>query len=82
MSIAQLESHPSAYGILDFIAGRFYNSQHVCVLGTQVVANAVLKNRRIERFVHISTSEVYGTARSVPIREEHKRTSTKRGWSS
>ena len=43
MSIAQLESHPSAYGILDFIAGRFYNSQHVCVLGTQVVTADVLR---------------------------------------
>jgi len=33
------------------------------VLGTQTVANAILKYKdRIERFIHISTSEVYGTA--------------------
>ena len=33
------------------------------VLGTQTVANAVLKNQdSVERFIHISTSEVYGTS--------------------
>ena len=33
------------------------------VLGTQTITNAVLKYKdRIERFIHISTSEVYGTA--------------------
>lgn len=42
------------------------------VLGTQTVANAVVKYRdRIERFIHISTSEVYGTAQSNLIDEEH-----------
>lgn len=42
------------------------------VLGTQTVANAVLKYRdRIERFIHISTSEVYGTARKELIDEDH-----------
>ncbi len=42
------------------------------VLGTQVVANAVLKNQgNVERFIHISTSEVYGTAAAVPMTEEH-----------
>jgi len=42
------------------------------VLGTQVVANAVLKyNHRIERFIHISTSEVYGTANKEIMDEEH-----------
>jgi dTDP-glucose 4,6-dehydratase len=42
------------------------------VIGTQVVANAVLKNyRTIERFIHISSSEVYGTALTVPMTEEH-----------
>jgi dTDP-glucose 4,6-dehydratase len=31
------------------------------VLGTQVIANAVLKNiNTVERFIHISTDEVYG----------------------
>ena len=42
------------------------------VLGTQAVANAVLRNRKIvKRFVHISTSEVYGTARTEKMNEEH-----------
>lgn len=42
------------------------------VLGTQTVANAVCKYRdSVERFVHISTSEVYGTALSQAMDEEH-----------
>lgn len=40
------------------------------VLGTQAVANAVLKSH-VERFIHISTSEVYGTCVSSPMTEEH-----------
>src|SRR5918998_4380612 len=42
------------------------------VLGTQAVANAVVKHRdRVERFIHISTSEVYGSALSEKMDEEH-----------
>src|SRR5713226_8763401 len=42
------------------------------VLGTQSVANAVLRwMDRVERFVHISSSEVYGTARYEPMDENH-----------
>ncbi len=42
------------------------------VLGTQSVANAVLKHsERIERFIHISTSEVYGSAIYEPMDENH-----------
>ncbi len=42
------------------------------VLGTQTVANAVLKyHDRVERFVHISTSEVYGTAKTDYMDENH-----------
>ncbi|MBN2560300.1 MAG: GDP-mannose 4,6-dehydratase [Phycisphaerae bacterium] len=43
------------------------------VMGTHVIANQVLRHRkRIKRFVHISTSEVYGTAVSEPMDEgEH-----------
>jgi dTDP-glucose 4,6-dehydratase len=40
------------------------------VFGTQVLLNAVLK-RPVERFVHISTSEVYGTAVEAPMSEAH-----------
>ena len=42
------------------------------VLGTQVIANSVLAHvNRIERFVHISTSEVYGTAEAATMGEDH-----------
>lgn len=42
------------------------------VMGTQVVASQVLRHRRrIKRFIHISTSEVYGTAVDEPMDEEH-----------
>jgi dTDP-glucose 4,6-dehydratase len=42
------------------------------VLGTQVISNAVLRCvDRIERFVHISTSEVYGTAETPLMSEDH-----------
>ena len=42
------------------------------VLGTQVVANAVLRNMKtVELFVHISTSEVYGTAVGASMDEDH-----------
>ena len=41
------------------------------VLGTQVVANSVLKHvKQVNRLIHISTSEVYGTARSLRMDEE------------
>lgn len=42
------------------------------VLGTQTVANSILKYRdKVERFIHISTSEVYGTAREEFMDEDH-----------
>ena len=42
------------------------------VLGTQVVASAVARyGDRVERFIHISTSEVYGTAVEAPMDEGH-----------
>ncbi len=42
------------------------------VLGTQSVTNAVLKHRdTLDRFIHVSTSEVYGTALYEPMDEDH-----------
>jgi len=42
------------------------------VLGTQSVMNAVFKHSsRIERFIHVSTSEVYGSALYEPMDENH-----------
>jgi len=50
-----------------------YDNRHFFetdVIGTQVVSNAVLRNKNnIEKFVHISTSEVYGTAESIKMDE-------------
>lgn len=40
------------------------------VLGTQALVAAILKHP-VERFVHISSSEVYGTAEFVPMTEDH-----------
>jgi dTDP-glucose 4,6-dehydratase len=40
------------------------------VLGTQSVVGAVLKHP-VERFIHISSSEVYGTAEFAPMTEDH-----------
>lgn len=42
------------------------------VLGSQVIANSVLKyTKSIEKFIHISSSEVYGSALIEPMTEEH-----------
>ncbi len=41
------------------------------VLGTQAVANACTRKKDLDRFIHISTSEVYGTAHTNPMTEEH-----------
>lgn len=42
------------------------------VVGTDTVASCVVKHRsRIKRFVHISTSEVYGTAVGMSMDENH-----------
>ena len=42
------------------------------VLGTQAIANAVLKHAdRIELLIHVSTSEVYGTAVTEQMDESH-----------
>jgi len=45
---------------------------HTDVIGTQTIANAIVQSRdNIERFIHISTSEVYGTALDEKIDEDH-----------
>jgi len=40
------------------------------VIGTQVLANAIVNNP-VELFIHISSSEVYGTALNSPMDEDH-----------
>ena len=42
------------------------------VLGTQTLCNPILKNNgRVKKLIHISTSEVYGSAVTSPMTEEH-----------
>ncbi len=42
------------------------------VIGTQMVANSVCKYKeRVRRFIHISSSEVYGTALTPEMSEDH-----------
>lgn len=40
------------------------------VIGTQVIANAIVSHP-VELFIHISSSEVYGTAQRAPMDEDH-----------
>jgi dTDP-glucose 4,6-dehydratase len=40
------------------------------VRGTQVLLSA-LRRRSVERFIHISSSEVYGAVQALPVTEEH-----------
>lgn len=48
---------------------RFFETD---VLGTQAVANAVYHHKnRVERFIHISTCEVYGDAKNKKMNENH-----------
>ena len=50
-----------------------YHFYETDVLGTQVIANSILRHMRtIDRFIHISTSEVYGTALSDHMGEDHQ----------
>ncbi|MCX5925588.1 MAG: GDP-mannose 4,6-dehydratase [Candidatus Dependentiae bacterium] len=41
------------------------------VMGTLTMLNSLLKHKNVERFIHISTSEVYGTAETEPMTEDH-----------
>jgi len=52
----------------------FDNSKffHTDVIGTQVLMNALLKCKQVDRFIHVSSSEVYGTALTDPMTEEHR----------
>ncbi len=41
------------------------------IKGTKNILNSCLKNKKIEKIIITSTSEVYGSAISVPIKENH-----------
>lgn len=51
-----------------YVAPRSYLETNV--LGTQSILEAV-RSHEVPRMIHISTSEVYGSAQSVPITESH-----------
>jgi UDP-glucose 4-epimerase len=61
--------HLAALGVRQSIHSPLANHE-VNASGTLHVLEAA-RRRGIERFVYTSTSEVYGTARSVPMREDH-----------
>lgn len=48
-----------------------FNFVQTNVVGTAHLLNACLEEESIERIIHTSTSEVYGTAQYVPIDENH-----------
>lgn len=41
------------------------------VIGTATMLRSLVKHKNVQRFIHISTSEVYGTAETEPMTEEH-----------
>ena len=53
----------SIYNTDDFI--------HSDIVGTQILLDCLRESKSVERFIHISTSEVYGTARTEAISEDH-----------
>ena len=63
---AYLGTHPLAGPLGDEDSGALYRSQRL----RQVLLEAIRKHP-VERFIHISTSEVYGTARAIPMTEDH-----------
>lgn len=59
---------------LPFIPDSYHYPQEFFDVNTNGTLNVVLeaiKQKRIKNFVHISTSEVYGTARENPMDEDH-----------
>lgn len=70
-----IKDHDTVFHLASLIAIPFsYVAPHsyfdTNVMGTLNVAQACLRYK-VERLIHTSTSEVYGTARFVPITEEH-----------
>ena len=62
---------------LPFIPDSYYMPKKffdVNVNATIALALAVIKEKKAKRFVHISSSEIYGTARYTPMDENHQTT--------
>jgi len=59
---------------LPFIPDCYYHPEEffkVNAVGTVKLMQESIRSETVERFVHVSSSEVYGTARYVPMDEEH-----------
>ena len=59
---------------LPFIPDCYYHPEEffrVNAMGTVKLMQESIRSETVERFVHVSSSEVYGTARYVPMDEEH-----------
>jgi dTDP-glucose 4,6-dehydratase len=48
-----------------------FNFVQTNIIGTAHLLHACLENSGVERIIHTSTSEVYGTAQYIPIDEKH-----------
>ena len=62
---------------LPFIPDSYYLPKKffdVNVNATISLALAVIKEKKVKRFVHISSSEIYGTAKYIPMDESHHTT--------
>ena len=67
ISNAALPFIPDSY----YLPKKFFD---VNVNATISLALAVIKEKKAKRFVHISSSEIYGTARYIPMDESHHTT--------
>lgn len=59
---------------LPFVPDSYYYPQeffNVNVDGTLNVLLESMKSKSVKRFIHISSSEVYGSAKTIPMNEEH-----------
>ncbi len=59
---------------LPFIPDSYYYPNEFFKVNTEGTVNLVtasIKSKRLKMFVHISTSEVYGSAKTIPMSEEH-----------
>ena len=64
INLAALPFIPDSY----YYPGEFFR---INAEGTINVAMAAIRSKKIKGFVHISTSEVYGSAKTVPMSEDH-----------
>ena len=65
INLAALPFIPDSY----YFPRKFFD---VNVNATIDLAIAAIKEKKIKRFVHISSSEIYGTARYIPMDENHQ----------